>query len=181
MSPYTSRHVISHHYFPLRYVYFSILLSSVYWEISVTHLRYYGNARSNKGNPWHLPLLFLSAQPDTKAALATVISYDPQSSNEDCVNNLRGDLPLEVLYSSELLKGPTALFRVLRDYLTGKGLQYTLTLEVTALQMAWSTCSSSMCPTALLPTQICLHVIPLRHQLQSAIRTSPASRSLISS
>lgn len=66
-----------------------------------------------------------SAQADVKAALATIISQDPQPSNEECINTLRDDLPPEVLYSTELLKGPTTLFRILRDYLAVKGLTYS--------------------------------------------------------
>ena len=66
-----------------------------------------------------------SSQADIKAALATVISQEPQPPDEECINTLRDDLPPEVLYSSELLKGPTTLFRILRDYFTVKGLQYT--------------------------------------------------------
>ena len=66
-----------------------------------------------------------SVQADIKAALATVVSRDPQPSNEECINTLRDDLPHEFLYSTELLKGSTTLFRILRDYLVVKGLQYT--------------------------------------------------------
>ena len=66
-----------------------------------------------------------SGQADIKAALATFISQDPQLSNEECINTLRDDLPPEVLCPTEFLKGPTTLFRILRDYLTVKGLQYT--------------------------------------------------------
>ena len=66
-----------------------------------------------------------SSQAGVKAALATIISQDPQPSDEDCINTLRDDLPPEVLYSSELLKGPTTLFRILSDYLMVKRLQYT--------------------------------------------------------
>lgn len=66
-----------------------------------------------------------SAQADVKAALATIIVQDPQPPAEDCIDALRDDLPPEVLYSKELLKGPTTLFRILRDYLTVKGLHYT--------------------------------------------------------
>ena len=61
-----------------------------------------------------------SLQADTKATLVTVITQDPQHSNEEFINTLRDDLPPEVLYSTELLKGPTTLFHFLRDYLTVK-------------------------------------------------------------
>ena len=53
------------------------------------------------------------------------INEDPQPPNVECITSLREDLPPEVLYSNEVIKGPTMLFRILRDYLSLKGLTYS--------------------------------------------------------
>lgn len=61
---------------------------------------------------------------DLKAALVTTICAEPQPSNEEALEYLQEDLPVETLYNEELLKGPTTLFRVLRDYLVHIGVPY---------------------------------------------------------
>ena len=64
-------------------------------------------------------------QCDVKATLSIHVSADPQPDPDVCISNLREDLPPEVLYAKEMLRGPTVLYRLIRDYLVVKGLAYT--------------------------------------------------------
>ena len=62
---------------------------------------------------------------DVKSAMNILISEEPQPSDADCIQQLRDDLPPNTLFCSEMLSGPTTLFRLLRDYLILKGLTYS--------------------------------------------------------
>ena len=64
-------------------------------------------------------------QYDVKATLGIHVLAEPQPESDVCIGNLREDLPPEVLYSKEMLRGPTVLYRLIRDYLVVKGLTYT--------------------------------------------------------
>ena len=61
-------------------------------------------------------------QCDVKATIALHVMTEPQPDPNVCVSNLRADLPPEVLYAREMLRGPTVLYRPIRDYLVVKGL-----------------------------------------------------------
>ena len=65
-----------------------------------------------------------SAIKDVKAAIALIVCADPQPGDENCVMQLREDLPPGTLYSQEMVNGPTTLYRLLRDYLVLKGCHY---------------------------------------------------------
>ena len=60
-------------------------------------------------------------QGDFEAALSLFIERQPQPSKEDCINGLRDDLPVELLYSIDALKGPTTFYGIIRDYLSLNG------------------------------------------------------------
>lgn len=64
-----------------------------------------------------LPLLFKSMQTRRRQIQSL--------SNSDATTNLREDILVEMLYITEFRSGTTTLFRLLRDYLTLKGLQCT--------------------------------------------------------
>jgi len=64
-------------------------------------------------------------QKDIKATMALTIMKEPQWPDEVAVQALREDISAEVLYSDEMLRGPTTLFRILRDYLRHYGLEYS--------------------------------------------------------
>ena len=51
------------------------------------------------------------------------LSADPQPPSEVLITRLREDLPVEVLYDLEYIRGPSTLYRILRDYLVFNGLQ----------------------------------------------------------
>ena len=53
------------------------------------------------------------------------LSADPQPSSEDLIPRLREDLPAEVLYDQENIRGPSTLNRILRDFLVLNGLEYS--------------------------------------------------------
>lgn len=59
-----------------------------------------------------------------KAVLQLFVNMEPQLPNEDCINGLQEDLTVEMLYCDEIIRGPTTLFRLLRDYLVLKGFRY---------------------------------------------------------
>lgn len=65
-----------------------------------------------------------NALKDFKATLELHINKEPQPSNEECLSNLQDDFTVDMLYSSEVLSGPTTLFRILRDYLILLGEAY---------------------------------------------------------
>ena len=65
-------------------------------------------------------------QCDVKATIAPHVMAEPQPDPKVCVSNLRADLPPELLYAREMLRGPNVLYRLIRDYLVVKGLSYTL-------------------------------------------------------
>lgn len=56
-------------------------------------------------------------QADLKGVLEVTISREHQPPDEETVEELRVDLCVELLYTTELLKGPNTLFRILRDFL----------------------------------------------------------------
>lgn len=60
-----------------------------------------------------------------KAALEFYVNRDPQLSNKECIEGLQEDLPVELLYSEDVIRAPTILFRLLRDYIVLKGFEYT--------------------------------------------------------
>lgn len=59
-----------------------------------------------------------------KSVLALYVNADPQPSNEECIQGLQDDLTVEMLFQEEVLRGPTTLFRLLRDYIVTKGFNY---------------------------------------------------------
>ena len=65
-----------------------------------------------------------TVQVQYKAALSLFIESEPQLSKEDCIDRLREDLSVEVLYSIDALKGPTTLYRIIRVYLSLNGVPY---------------------------------------------------------
>ena len=64
-------------------------------------------------------------QCDVMATIAPHVLAIPQPISDVCVSNLRADLPAEVLCAREMFQGPTALYRLIRDYLVVKGFSYT--------------------------------------------------------
>ena len=63
-------------------------------------------------------------QINVRATILMHLATDPQPENEVLITHLREDLPVEVLYDQEIIRGPSTLYRVLRDYLVFNGLQY---------------------------------------------------------
>lgn len=61
---------------------------------------------------------------DVKTAISVYVDADPQLSNEEVINRVREDLPVESLYETNVIQGPSTLFRTVRDYLSFKGLHY---------------------------------------------------------
>lgn len=62
---------------------------------------------------------------DFKMVLCSFINdMEPQLSNEDCTIGSYDDLPLETLFCDGIIKGPTKLGRLLRDYLVMKVFNY---------------------------------------------------------
>lgn len=52
---------------------------------------------------------------EVKAVLDMLLRAEPQLSDEECIDGLRQDLGVELLYSGEIISGPTTLFRLIRD------------------------------------------------------------------
>lgn len=50
-----------------------------------------------------------------KAVLHLCINVEPQFPKKDCILGLQEDLPVKVLFSDEIIRGLTALFRLLCD------------------------------------------------------------------
>lgn len=65
-----------------------------------------------------------SASGSAKATLQPSVTLDPHPSNEECVNELEEDLPVEVLLHDDLVDVPTTLYCLLRGCLVLKGLVY---------------------------------------------------------
>lgn len=65
-----------------------------------------------------------NAQKEIKAVLEVYFNAEPQRPNQACIEDLKQDLTVELLYCEENIKGPILLFRLLRDYLVLKGLRY---------------------------------------------------------
>lgn len=61
---------------------------------------------------------------DLKAALSVIIDAEPQPCDQECLEILKEDIQVEILFHSEIISGPNVLFRVLRDYLVLKGVPY---------------------------------------------------------
>ena len=61
-------------------------------------------------------------QCDVKAPIALHVMADPQPNSDVRVINLRACPPPEVPYAREMLRRPTVLYRLVRDYLVIKGL-----------------------------------------------------------
>ena len=53
------------------------------------------------------------------------LSADPQPPSEVLIKRLRQDLTVEVLYDQENVRGPSTLYRTLRDYVVLNGLEYS--------------------------------------------------------
>ena len=64
-------------------------------------------------------------QINVRATILMHLSADPQPPNEVLITRLREDLPVEVLYDQENIRGPSTLYRILRDYLVLNGLEYS--------------------------------------------------------
>ena len=77
-------------------------------------------------------------QGDIKAALTLFIESEPQPPKEDCINGLREDLRVEVLYSIDALKSPTTLYRIIRDYFSLNEVTYSTQVHL-KLPMVLST------------------------------------------
>lgn len=61
----------------------------------------------------------------SNTAIATATLQNTHPADVECIEALRDDLPPEVPYSRELLKGLNALLWILKDYLAFNGIQYT--------------------------------------------------------
>ena len=61
---------------------------------------------------------------DVKAAISLIVCADSLPGDEDCVMQLRENLPPGTLYSQEMVNGPTTLYRLFRDYLGLKGCHF---------------------------------------------------------
>lgn len=62
---------------------------------------------------------------EIKALLVVFIFADPQHEVEDCLTAPREYLTIDRLYNLNNLRGLTTMFRILREYLVFKGLEYT--------------------------------------------------------
>ena len=65
------------------------------------------------------------AHKEFKAAVAAIMNSDPQPSNEECIQRVREEIPVECMFSRMNLTGPTTIYRILRDYLVLNGFQYS--------------------------------------------------------
>lgn len=73
-------------------------------------------------NIWFIPVGVASN--NFKAVLQLFVNMEPQISKEDCIIGLQEVLPVELLFRDEIVKDPTTLFRLLRDYLFQKRFSY---------------------------------------------------------
>lgn len=72
----------------------------------------------------HNPTSTISAE--CKAALSYYVHADPQLSDGEFIEELQQKLPVELLYCDKLLRGPTAIYRIVGGYLVVKGFNYEM-------------------------------------------------------
>lgn len=75
-----------------------------------------------------------------KAGLSVIINRNEQLNPEECINGLQKGPTIEFPYSEDVIRGPTTLFHVLRDYLVLKSFQYKQHLNTDKLLFGIAHC-----------------------------------------